>query len=479
MTFDIAQTPPRYGYNSHRLLMSLHFAAGDLAAVLASFGVGFFIVNAVNMTAIDFKSFVLYWPYLPFFLLVLHILKLYPGVNYAHADELRRFAIASFFGHAGILIALNIQRKINPAISIAFALSFFASLPAFMTVRGLIRRFFVNTPFWGIPVVIIGGGRTGRMIADRLLDRPSIGLKPMAILDDDPSLGPNYRSLPLYHGSDNAEMIREAMDVDTAIVAMPGVEREKLAGILAKHAKQFRNITIIPDFFGVANLWMSVRDVGGILGIHSDQNLLKPSNLLLKRVTDLILAMTGGLLLLPVFALIALFVALDSKGPVFYAHKRLGRYGRPMRILKFRTMHQNADKLLADILENDPEAREEWEASFKLRKDPRVTRVGRILRKTSLDELPQLWNVIKGDMSLVGPRPIIEAEVEKYGDDYELFSSVKPGVSGLWQISGRSETDYVERVSLDSSYIQSWSFWLDLYIIFRTVAVVFEGKGAY
>jgi len=142
-------------------------------------------------------------------------------------------------------------------------------------------------------------------------------------------------------------------------------------------------------------------------------------------------------------------------------------------------MYRNSKELLEKLLVDQPELRLEWEQNFKLKNDPRVTRIGRFLRKTSLDELPQLWNVLKGEMSLIGPRPIIMDEVEKYGDNYELLASVKPGLSGLWQISGRSETDYQDRVAMDIYYIQSWSLWLDLYILLKTFAAVIKGKGAY
>ena len=142
-------------------------------------------------------------------------------------------------------------------------------------------------------------------------------------------------------------------------------------------------------------------------------------------------------------------------------------------------MVTNSKEILDRLLATDPAAKAEWESNFKLQNDPRVTRMGRFLRKSSLDELPQLWNVLKGEMSLVGPRPIIEKEVEKYAHHYRLFASVKPGMSGLWQISGRSDTDYAERVALDILYIQSWSFWIDMYILFKTVGIAFGGKGAY
>jgi lipopolysaccharide/colanic/teichoic acid biosynthesis glycosyltransferase len=172
-------------------------------------------------------------------------------------------------------------------------------------------------------------------------------------------------------------------------------------------------------------------------------------------------------------------VRLSSHGPAFYGHRRIGQGGRYFTVWKFRTMVANADRVLDDWLEKRSDLRQEWLLTHKLKFDPRNTTIGRILRKTSLDELPQLWNVFRGDMSLVGPRPIIDSEVEKYGDDYSYYLQARPGVTGLWQISGRNNTSYEERVAFDRFYVRNWSVWLDAYILTRTVRTVFTGHGAY
>ena len=197
-----------------------------------------------------------------------------------------------------------------------------------------------------------------------------------------------------------------------------------------------------------------------------------------KWLLDKSLALFVFICSLPVFVLIPVLIKLTSRGPVFYRHNRLGKRGRPLRVWKFRTMYVDADDRLAAILASDPAKKAEWEANFKLTHDPRVTPLGRFLRRTSLDEFPQLFNVFAGDMTLVGPRPIVEGEVHYYGDDYATFSSVKPGVTGLWQASGRSDTDYVRRVALDVHYILNWSPWLDLWILKKTFAAVVFMRGA-
>ena len=170
---------------------------------------------------------------------------------------------------------------------------------------------------------------------------------------------------------------------------------------------------------------------------------------------------------------------MDSTGGVFYGHKRIGKGGREFTAWKFRTMVVDADLKLKEYLERNPESLAEWDATHKLKDDPRITWLGRILRRFSLDEFPQLWNVIKGEMSLVGPRPIVADEIHHYGNRFDPYTWVKPGMTGLWQVSGRNDTTYEERVSLDEYYVRNWSMWLDVYILARTVAIVLRRKGAY
>ena len=197
-----------------------------------------------------------------------------------------------------------------------------------------------------------------------------------------------------------------------------------------------------------------------------------------KWILDRLLAVIAFVLLLPFFVIIPILIKLTSRGPVFYRQNRLGRGGRPIRVWKFRSMYVDADARLASILASDPAKRAEWEANFKLADDPRVTPLGRFLRKTSIDEFPQLFNVFAGDMALVGPRPIVQDEVKYYGPAYDIFASVHPGVTGLWQASGRSGTDYARRVALDTYYVLNWSPWMDVWILFRTIGAVLFMRGA-
>lgn len=199
----------------------------------------------------------------------------------------------------------------------------------------------------------------------------------------------------------------------------------------------------------------------------------------IKRIIDILVVIAGLPVLLPALLIVAAIVKLTSPGPVFFSHRRICRDGAFFSMWKFRTMCVNSSEVLEQWLTKHPEARAEWNKTHKLRTDPRITSVGAFLRRYSLDELPQAWNVIRGQMSMVGPRPIVAAEVEKYGRYFELYCRVKPGVTGLWQVSGRSKLTYQERVELDADYVERWSLLRDLWILLATFKSVVNRDGAY
>lgn len=194
-----------------------------------------------------------------------------------------------------------------------------------------------------------------------------------------------------------------------------------------------------------------------------------------KRVFDLVISTIGLIMLSPIFLILAIIVKLDSKGPVFFAHTRYGKNGKKFKMYKFRTMYENAQDMINDFT---PEQMKEWKENFKLQDDPRITKVGKFLRKTSLDELPQIVNIIKGDLSIIGPRPVIEEELEKYGENKEKFLSVTPGLTGYWQANGRSSTTYKQRMEMELYYIDHISPKLDFKIFFKTIETVIKKEGA-
>ncbi|MDR3171734.1 MAG: undecaprenyl-phosphate galactose phosphotransferase WbaP [Treponema sp.] len=451
----------------------------DLIGVMLSFGIGFFLVNLYDLSAINFKSFVTYWPYVPVFIIIFQVIGLYPGVSLAPSEELRNVSISSLMAHGGIVLSRYIEDDEFDAISVAFIISFMFSAVVFLVCRSAMHYLLNKTHLGGIPAVIYGGESTGRMVVDRLLHNRKAGYVPVLILDDDPEGEASYQGIPIIHDTKVGPEIVNRYNIKMAIVTMSKLDQKELTKLLNYSVSAFRYNVLIPEFFNATNIWMSVRDFDGILGFVTNHKLKMPWNVCIKRLVDLGGVILGGIILLPLFLLIALLVKFSSPGPVLYGHTRLGLNGKRFKAYKFRSMVVDAEARLQTLLASDPLIREEWEANHKLKDDPRITKIGKFLRATSLDEFPQFINVLKGEMSLVGPRPIVDDEVAKYGEDFKRIFSVKPGMSGLWQVSGRSDTNYAERVSFDTYYLQSWSVWMDMWVLYKTVGVVLRGKGAY
>lgn len=346
--------------------------------------------------------------------------------------------------------------------------------------RVLLREYLSRCEWWGERAVILGAGSAGRAAADTLRRRPSTGLRVVAVLDDDADKLEQVRGLaPVTAPLSAAVSLAEDCGVRCAIIAMPNLPSRQLAEIIERYGSRFHHVYIIPDLFGISSLGVDARELGGMLGVKVSHRLLYRTPQLFKRSVDLAIACAGAVLLAPLFAAVCVLIRLNSRGPALYGHRRVGERGDTFIAWKFRTMVRDSDEALQVYLAGHPELQDEWQRDRKLRHDPRVTWIGRMLRRTSLDELPQLWNVIRGEMSLVGPRPIVEAEIERYGPRYSLYRRVRPGLTGLWQVSGRNNLSYAERVQLDEYYVRNWSIWLDLYILSRTLKVVVTGEGAY
>lgn len=459
--------------------MSLVLMLTDLVSLLLVWGLsvwGRYVLNG------QFEL-VLYWslaPCLGLFIAAYALVGLYPGVLISPPEELKKLTLATSVIFLSLAGAVFLSRQGELYSRGIFIVAWLGTLVAHPLARAWLRRIVHGRSWWGQPVVVLGAGRTGQAVVQTLIRDHRLGLRPIAVFDDDPAkVGSRISGVPVLGPLEQALRADRTGRELAAIVAMPGIPPARLVEILEGPASNFRRLIIIPDLFGAASLWISAFDLGGIIGLEVRQKLLDPQRQLIKRCMELGLILLFFPLLVVLGAVIGLWVKLDSAGPVLYRHKRIGLHGRDISIWKFRTMVQNADDALEECLEADPRLRAEWEQNQKLCCDPRVTRAGRFLRRTSLDELPQLWNVLRGDLSLVGPRPIVWAEVDKYEGGFELYTKVKPGLTGLWQISGRSDTTYAERVRLDAYYVRNWSVWFDIYILSKTPLVVLRGRGAW
>jgi Undecaprenyl-phosphate galactose phosphotransferase WbaP len=365
------------------------------------------------------------------------------------------------------------------SITAALIISCVFSTVILLTARSITHWLLHVSRLGGIPAVIYGSGSTGQLVVDCLLGSIRTVYVPVLILDNEPEGVDEYRNIPIIHDTSVGPEIVSRYKIRMAMAAMPNLDNQSLKHLMNTSVSAFRYSVYIPDFVSATNIWMSVRDFGGVLGLATSNKLKMVWNLWIKRFMDITVVILGGILILPFLLVIALLVKLGSPGPVLYRHRRLGTNGKHFTAYKFRSMVMDSEERLKKLFESDPEIKKEWDRNHKLQNDPRVTAIGRFLRRTSIDEFPQLLNILKGEMSLVGPRPIVDAEVSKYGEDFNWIFSVKPGLTGMWQVSGRSETDYAARVLYDTYYLQSWSVWLDIWILFMTFSAVVRGKGAY
>ncbi|HQX00995.1 MAG TPA: exopolysaccharide biosynthesis polyprenyl glycosylphosphotransferase, partial [Anaerolineales bacterium] len=243
--------------------------------------------------------------------------------------------------------------------------------------------------------------------------------------------------------------------------------------------RKFKRMIFISDMDWLEGASIAYHDFEGMLGMEAQQNFLNPLSAVLKRMMDILIAGTAGLVSLPLILLAAVLIKLDSSGSVLYKQERVGKDGKRIKIYKFRSMREDGERVMAEYLAGNASAQDEWAETQKLKEDPRITRVGKWVRKFSVDELPQLYNILKGDMSVVGPRPILVEQKKLYGEGLEVYTSVRPGLTGFWQVSGRNRTSFCQRAIYDVYYVRNWSVWLDTYILLRTIWVVLSRDGAY
>jgi undecaprenyl-phosphate galactose phosphotransferase len=354
-------------------------------------------------------------------------------------------------------------------------------------MRWLTKRGLMAVGGWFQPMVIVGYGENAIETALAFRDEALMGRRLIAFLvppgEDKPvhditdRHGDRIPSLPL--GADPAQTVR-LLGSPHVVLALEQGGIETHQDIILQLSRHNNDVQLVPPLRGLPLYGMEANHFFAheVLILTMRNNLARRLPRLTKRCFDLVVSATALALGAPLFLYIAFQVSRSGR-PVFFGHTRIGQHDKPFKCYKFRTMAPNAEVLLADLLARDPQARAEWERDFKLKNDPRITRIGQFLRKTSLDEIPQLWNVLKGDMSLVGPRPVVKAELERYGNQVEYYLGARPGITGLWQISGRNDVKYDTRVYLDAWYVKNWSLFNDIVILLRTVKVIFRRNGAY
>lgn len=405
----------------------------------------------------------------------------YPGIGLTAIEHLRRvcrgITLTYLLFTAAMFLAKDRWADSRGALSLAWGGSLLFVPGGRWAAKSLFRR----CPWWGTPVIIVGSGESSRSVIRAFHAHDILGFRPVACLVEKRGEFQECEGVPVIGGLSDLERAARTLRAPYAVVTLAEIDPNRVLGLLRRLRQVFPRILIIPALPGMASLCTEPRDLGGILALESRQNLLNPWNQRLKRAMDVTIGGIGVVVAAPIIALCALWIRKVSPGSVFYTQDREGKDARPLRILKLRTMYPDAEITLERHLATDGAAREEWRRFCKLKRDPRVLPgVGEILRKTSLDELPQLWNVLKGEMSLVGPRPLPEYHNARFDPEFrKVRTQVSPGMTGLWQVSDRSDADLPAQMTLDGYYIRNWSLWLDLYILVRTVRAVLWCKGAY
>ena len=329
--------------------------------------------------------------------------------------------------------------------------------------------------------IIIGGGKNAIDAYNALSSEPYLGFKVKCFISYNKN--PRLEELGIPILNDVKQRIWELITKksDQFIIALEESETEArdfwLRYLSKKH---YRSVSVIPTVRGLPlySTDMSFLFSYDVILLRMNNNLAKRTSRFLKRTMDIVLSFGLILILSPIFLILYLLIYIDGGKPI-YKHPRIGRDGKLFNCFKFRSMVLDSEEILSELLKQDPECKSEWEKEFKLKNDPRVTKIGSFIRRTSLDELPQLFNVLIGQMSLVGPRPITEKELAFYENNVDYYLMAKPGITGLWQVSGRNDIDYETRVYFDSWYVKNWSLWNDIAILFKTIKVVFKRSGAY
>ena len=438
-----------------------------------------YIYPAFRVPTLPFSTYLVNYPYfLGLWVIILAYERLYTK-RFAVGEEVKRLwkgASVSFLIIMVLTFAAHISMNVSrTVIVLAWALSL-SLLPAF---RLVVKKILSKAGIWQRNILILGAGRTGGMILGRLKENKNMGYEPVGFLDDDEAkLGRKMGGITVLGKLSEIKGWVKEKKVRDVMIAMPGVSREKLLEVVSICEGVVDEIKIIPDMFGLTTVGVKAEDLDGILLFDMEWGLAKPHNIFIKRVIDIILSSLAIVVLSPLMLFISIKIRRDSEGAVIFGQKRVWKGEATFDFLKFRTMYLNEEERLKRFLKGNPQARKEWEEFAKIKSgDPRVTNFGSWLRRYCLDELPQLIHVFQGEMSLVGPRPYLLREFEKMGGYRKTILKALPGMAGLWQVSGKNELTFEDRLKLEEYYVRNWSLWLDFVILLKTVRVVWRGEG--
>jgi len=458
-----------------RWVMGTCLVASDIFSIFLSFILAIFLRRVL----IDSAALMLFTNLIIFvfvYILIYALYGLYPGVGLSPVDEIKKLLTATSFSFLFILAFTFFSQTSITYSRFVLASAWLFSLMLVQLDRWLIRIAGRNLGFWGEPVAVIGNGSMGRQIVKFLKNNLRLGMRPYLMLNGKGSF-------------DTATIASiNKSKISTAILVIPEMSKklqhtfiyeQRFGYHRRKGEKNIQRLILISSLSWIGSLGIIAHDLDGMIGLEVRQNLLRKGDQIFKRFIDLLLTIIFGTISFPFLMIITACILIDSPGGVFYKQKRVGHGGKIFEMWKFRTMFADSESVLEKFLAKNPEKKKEWDEKQKIKNDPRITRVGKFLRRLSLDEIPQIINVLKGEMSFVGPRPFFPEQKRKYGSSVNLYNRVLPGITGMWQVMGRNRLSFRERVRLDEYYIRNWSIWLYIYILMRTVWVVLKQDGAY
>lgn len=469
---------------SRTWLLNIFLLSSDLLGFAISFG----LITLVRKYVLKVDEIFLFDPQvlrtifmLSSISLFMFVIKgLYPGRGRISVIELKQVSEAIIIAYAIVSVYIFIDSRLYSYSRSIYLLSLFFEIGLITIGRIFIRKLIASSfSWWGEPVAIIGTGSDMLDVAKRLDNCPRLGFKPVVGLAVDKKI-PSTRAneLRILPWSIEEQDLIAKNKINTVILATSTSElRQKYPSIYNSVGLKFKKTIFMLDNDIYGSMMAQPVDLNGQPAVISHQSLFNSSLRFVKWCFEAIPLLLLSIPFLLLCLILAILIKLDSKGPVFYSQERIGKNLKPFNMLKFRTMYGNSDEILDNLL-MDPVIKVEWEKYHKLIKDPRVTRIGRWIREFSLDELPQFFNILRGEMSLIGPRPLIQSEIDEMGDLAKMIFRVKPGMTGWWQVNGRNNLSFSERTQLDIYYVFNWSLWLDMYILIKTFWVVlFDREG--
>lgn len=475
--------------NGQKFFSLLLLILSDFAVVLISFSLAYFIRDEIlpaifprffAFPLLSFASFIKLFYFGWIWLFIFAYERLYTR-RFPFWQEVKVLLKSTTLASLAIMVTIFIARKQIEFSRAIVVMAWMLSLVLFPLIRCTVKLLLVKLNLWKKKLIILGVLQTSLAVLKNIKSNRTMGYEVVGFLDDDPEkAGKSFLGVKVIGRIDELEKLSEAYGSKDIIVAIPHLSRTKLKKLLSRCEAVSDSMWLIPRSGDFITEGVDLEVLGDVLSLYIKKNLAKPWNIFLKTTFETILTVLVTILFIPVFLIIAMAIKLDSAGPVIFTQKRIGQNQRIFNLFKFRSMHMHNEEILYHYLKENTEVQKEWAQFKKLKNfDPRVTRVGKFIRRYSLDELPQLINILRGEMSLVGPRPYLVKELEDNDTFKERLALVRPGITGLWQISGRSEIPFKERISMDEYYIRNWSLWLDITILLKSMKIWLSKKGAY